>query len=77
MGKPVLVGPHTWNFAEVAEGAITAGAALRVTDAADLSRKAAALLTHPALLKRMGDAALAFSNTHRGAARKLVEMLRF
>jgi 3-deoxy-D-manno-octulosonic-acid transferase len=76
-GKPVLIGPHTYNFAEAAEGAIAAGAALRVTDAADLARKAAALLTHPALLRRMGEAALAFSNTHRGTARRLVEMLKF
>ncbi|OGA52615.1 MAG: 3-deoxy-D-manno-octulosonic acid transferase, partial [Betaproteobacteria bacterium RIFCSPLOWO2_12_FULL_62_58] len=27
-GKPVLFGPHTYNFAEAAEGAIAAGAAL-------------------------------------------------
>ena len=77
VGKPVLVGPHTWNFADAAEGAITAGAALRVTDTADLARKTTALLTHPALIQRMGDAAQAFSQTHRGAARKLLETLRF
>lgn len=77
IGKPVLIGPHTYNFAEAADGAIAAGAALRITDAADLSRKATALLTHPALLKRMGEAALAFSNTHRGTARKMVGLLKF
>ncbi len=77
VGKPALVGPHTYNFADAAENAITAGAALRVMDAADLARKASALLTHPALIKRMGDAALQFSQTHRGAAKKLVETLRF
>ncbi len=77
VGKPVLIGPHTYNFADAAEGAITAGAALRVMDAQDLARKVTALLTHPALMKRMGDAALQFSNTHRGAVRKLIETLRF
>jgi 3-deoxy-D-manno-octulosonic-acid transferase len=77
VGKPVLVGPHTYNFAEAAESAITAGAALRVADAADLARNASALLTQPALMQRMGAAAQAFSQTHRGAAQKLVEMLRF
>ena len=77
VGKPVLVGPHTYNFADAAESAITAGAALRVMDAADLARKATALLTHPALMQRMGEAALQFSNTHRGAVQKLVETLRF
>jgi 3-deoxy-D-manno-octulosonic-acid transferase len=77
VGKPVLVGPHTYNFTDAAEGAIMAGAALRVTDAADLARNAIALLTQPALMQRMGAAAQAFSQTHRGAAQKLVEMLRF
>jgi 3-deoxy-D-manno-octulosonic-acid transferase len=77
VGKPVLVGPHTYNFAEAAESAITAGAALRVTDAADLAHQASALLTQPALMQRMSDAALQFSKAHRGAAQKLVEMLRF
>jgi len=76
VGKPVLIGPHTYNFAEAADSAIAAGAALRVADVDDLARKAAALLTHPALKQRMGEAALQFSRTHRGVARKLVEMLR-
>jgi 3-deoxy-D-manno-octulosonic-acid transferase len=76
-GKPVLVGPHTYNFAAAAEGAISAGAALRVMDAADLARKAAALLTHPALLQRMGAAALAFSKAHQGATQKVLQALRF
>ena len=77
VGKPVLVGPHTDNFADAAEGAVTAGAALRVGDAADLTRKAAALLTHPALMQRMGAAALAFSKTHQGATKKILDSLRF
>jgi 3-deoxy-D-manno-octulosonic-acid transferase len=77
LGKPVLVGPHTYNFADAAESAIAAGAALRVMDAADLARKASALLTHPALMQRLGEAALQFSKTHRGAAQKLLETLRF
>lgn len=77
LGKPVLVGPQTYNFADAAESAIAAGAALRVMDVTDLARKASALLTHPALMQRMGEAALQFSKTHRGAAQKLLETLRF
>jgi 3-deoxy-D-manno-octulosonic-acid transferase len=33
VGRPVIVGPHTFNFEEATEGAIEAGAALRVADA--------------------------------------------
>ncbi|MEO8418041.1 MAG: lipid IV(A) 3-deoxy-D-manno-octulosonic acid transferase, partial [Methylophilaceae bacterium] len=37
MGKPALVGPHTYNFAAAAEQAIAARAAWRVNDGADLA----------------------------------------
>lgn len=76
-GKPVLIGPHTHNFAEVAERAIAAGAALRVMDAADLLRKAAVLLANPKVTERMSAAALAFSGEHRGATKNLLELIRF
>ncbi|HWT70682.1 MAG TPA: lipid IV(A) 3-deoxy-D-manno-octulosonic acid transferase, partial [Oxalicibacterium sp.] len=44
VGKPVLVGPHTFNFADAADNAIEAGAALRVADAFALMQQAHALL---------------------------------
>ncbi len=34
-GCPVLMGPHTFNFAEAAEQALAAGAAWRVADLAE------------------------------------------
>ena len=77
VGKPVLIGPHTWNFAQASDAAVTAGAALRVMDGADLARKAGALLANPKVTERMSAAALAFSNEHRGATQKLLEMIRF
>ena len=77
LGKPVLIGPHTYNFAEASERAVTAGAAVRVMDGADLQRKAAALLDNPKVTERMSAAALAFSNEHRGATTRLLELIRF
>ena len=47
LGVPMLVGPHTFNFAEATERAIEAGAALRVRDADALVREVAALLRDP------------------------------
>ena len=76
-GKPVLIGPHTHNFAEATERAITAGAAVRVMDGTDLQRKAVALLDNPKVTERMSAAALAFSNEHRGATARLLELIRF
>jgi 3-deoxy-D-manno-octulosonic-acid transferase len=77
VGKPVLIGPHTHNFADATERAITAGAAVRVMDGADLQRKAAALLANPKVTERMSAAALAFSSEHRGATEKLLALIRF
>jgi 3-deoxy-D-manno-octulosonic-acid transferase len=54
IGKPVLIGPHTFNFATISEEAIAAGAALRVSDAAMLMREADELLLAEARRITMG-----------------------
>jgi 3-deoxy-D-manno-octulosonic-acid transferase len=72
---PVLVGPHTFNFAEAAEQAVAAGAALRVESAARAVASAIDLLEHPAALQTMSLAADRFARTHRGATRRTLEAL--
>jgi len=76
VGKPVLVGEHTFNFLQATEEAVAAGAALRVPDAAALMNEAARLLNDDAARARMGDKALAFAGHHRGATVRTVELLR-
>ena len=76
VGKPVLVGEHTFNFLQATEEAVAAGAALRVPDAAALMNEAARLLKDDAARARMGDKALAFAGHHRGATLRTVELLR-
>jgi 3-deoxy-D-manno-octulosonic-acid transferase len=76
VGKPVLVGEYTFNFAQATEEAVAAGAALRVPDAAGLLRQAAQLLGDPAQLAQRGASALAFAGQHRGATSRTVELLR-
>ncbi len=69
-GCPVVMGPHTFNFAEAAQLAESAGAALRV-DSMDEGLRAAVALAGSAV--RHGDAvkaALTFSGAHQGAAEK-------
>ena len=75
LGRPVLVGPHTFNFREVAEQAIAAGAARRVEDAASLARAVESLLGDPALREAMGEAGAAFARSHRGATARTIERL--
>ena len=69
-GVPAIIGPHTYNFAQAAESAVAAGAAVRVQDAGDAIRRARALLQDPALRERMGKAGLAFCEEHRGATER-------
>lgn len=76
VGKPVLLGLHTFNFADAAEHAVEAGAALRVADEFELAREAQKLLLDPALCQRMGEAGLAFSRQHQGATGRVMALLQ-
>ena len=77
VGKPVLIGPSTYNFAEAAELAMRAGAVIQVPDPAALAREAGRLLRDPAAAQRMAQAALAFASTHRGATARVIALIRF
>ena len=74
-GRPVLIGPHTWNFQAAAEQAIAAGAALRVQSADELAAQAQRLHDQPDLRTRMGDTGLGFALAHRGATARIMAML--
>ncbi len=74
-GVPVLVGPHTFNFADATEQAIAAGAARRVADAAEMIAAAAGLLADDSARSRASAAALAFSSMHGGATARTVAAL--
>jgi 3-deoxy-D-manno-octulosonic-acid transferase len=76
LGKPVLVGQHTFNFLQATEEAVAAGGALRVTDADALLREAADLLRDDARRAAMGTRALSFAAKHRGATARTVELLQ-
>lgn len=75
-GKPVLVGPSTYNFAEAAELAVQSGAAIQVPDVETLMREAGRLLRDPVAAERMSRSALAFASAHRGATAKVIAMLK-
>lgn len=76
LGKPVLVGEHTFNFLQATEEAVAAGAALRLADAAGLLRAGAGLLEDAPRRAAMGEQALAFAARHRGATARTVELLQ-
>lgn len=75
LGRPTLVGEHTFNFAAAAEGAVAAGAALRVRDAPTLVREAGRLLRDAAARDAMRARGAQFLVAHRGATDRLWQWL--
>ncbi|MBL8512503.1 MAG: 3-deoxy-D-manno-octulosonic acid transferase, partial [Betaproteobacteria bacterium] len=75
-GKPVLMGPSTYNFADAARLAREAGALVAVADADDLMYAAKTLFSDAATLERRAGAAREFSLAHRGATQKTLALLR-
>ncbi len=75
VGAPVLIGPHTFNFAEATDQAIVCGAAMRVADASVLAREIDHLFAAPARRKSMAEAGLAFTAAHRGASARAYELV--
>jgi 3-deoxy-D-manno-octulosonic-acid transferase len=71
VGKPVIVGPSTYNFEEASKSAIAAGAAHRVRDAHEALRVAREWMEDGARRAAMGEAARAFAESSRGALSRL------
>jgi 3-deoxy-D-manno-octulosonic-acid transferase len=72
---PVVMGPHTYNFAQAAQMAQEAGAALEQANMTDAMDCALALAQDPAALERASSAAWAFAQAHRGAVLRLSQAL--
>ena len=75
MGKPILIGQHTFNFAEASANAIAIGAAIQVGDAADLRQQISSLLQNSAQRSSMHKAALQFSQSATGATARTMTMI--
>lgn len=76
LGKPVLIGPHTFNFSTISEHAIVDRAALRVQNNVALLREAVRLLKVDEERIAMGENAKAFAQQHRGATGRTMALLR-
>lgn len=74
-GCPVVMGPHTFNFAEAAELAETAGAALRVVDMAEAVVTALQMVASAPDENAHVQACWTFSQEHKGAAQRTAQAL--
>lgn len=75
MGKPILIGEHTFNFANATEAAVNTGAAIRVKDTAELRQQIQFLIENNAIRAQMQQAALAFSAAATGATARLMPLI--
>jgi len=71
-GVPVLFGPITHNFLEMARQLEECGGGRRVSDAASLAAAWREILEQPPVARRMGRAARDFCREHRGAVQRAV-----
>ncbi|GGY12430.1 lipid IV(A) 3-deoxy-D-manno-octulosonic acid transferase [Paludibacterium paludis] len=76
VGKPVLFGPSTFNFAEASRLALEAGAARQVADAGELVSVVRDLLRDAPARQAMSEAAREFSLAHRGATDRVLGLMR-
>ena len=73
---PVVMGPHTFNFAEAAEQALAAGAAWRVADMASAVQTARNVVGNSDVQRSAAAAALRFAAGSRGSTAQTVAALQ-
>lgn len=75
VGKPVLIGPHTYNFAQATEMAVACDAAVQTSHADGLVHQLNLLLHDPEQLARMGEAGKRFVTDNQGATERAVRQI--
>ena len=75
-GCPVVLGPHTFNFADAADLAVAAGAAQQVADMAGAVQWALQVVQDAVEQKRMAQSALRFAAAHQGATDRTIQALQ-
>jgi 3-deoxy-D-manno-octulosonic-acid transferase len=73
LDKPVLSGPHLFNFLEISAMLRSAGALEEVMDSAGLAAVVQRLIERPEQAKAMADAGLGVIKANQGALRKLLD----
>jgi 3-deoxy-D-manno-octulosonic-acid transferase len=75
VGVPALVGPHTFNFEEIAEVLLQAGAAQRIADGDALAPAVIMLLADAGERRRRGDSGRRCVEDARGALARTLEQI--
>ncbi|NII12292.1 lipid IV(A) 3-deoxy-D-manno-octulosonic acid transferase [Oleiagrimonas sp. C23AA] len=75
LGRPVLVGPYTFNFDNITEALVDEGGARRVADADALAGAVLSLLEDTLSRERMGEAACVVFDRERGAVGRIMGLV--
>lgn len=75
MGKPILIGQYSYNFAEASKNAIAAGAAIQVKNVVELRSNIQSLVNNPQQRQKMQQASLSFSQASTGATAKTMQLI--
>lgn len=75
LGKPVISGPHLFNFLDIAAQLRSAGALAEVDDAEGLATEVQRLFELPRDAQRMADAGLSVMRRNQGALQRLLDGL--
>jgi 3-deoxy-D-manno-octulosonic-acid transferase len=76
LGRPILLGEHTFNFQQASADVIDSRAAIRITDVADLVKAMDLLLTNHQVKEEMSTNALDFANQHTGATQRIIAVIQ-
>ena len=76
LGRPIILGEHTFNFQQASADVIDSRAAIRITDIADLVKAMNLLLSNHQIKEEMSTNALDFANQHTGATKKIVAVIQ-
>ena len=76
LGRPIILGEHTFNFQQASADVIDSRAAIRISDVTDLVKAVDLLLTNHQVKEDMSTNALDFANQHTGATKKIIKIIQ-
>ena len=74
-GKPIVIGPHMQNFAEIADAFLASDAAIQVRSSRELAEVIVSLMGDPVRRASLGAAARALVDANRGAKGKTLSVI--
>jgi 3-deoxy-D-manno-octulosonic-acid transferase len=76
LGRPIITGPHYFNFNEITTQFLKADAAIQINDTEELAETIIKLLQDSPQRHKMGDAALQLMASSQGASKRLVNLIK-